>query len=110
MEWLGSDGVFVTGGLGIDLLLILSGPITGVPMVLFVYAAQRMNLSTIGLLQYIGPTGQLLMGVLLYGEGFTTGHAVAFACIWVALVLYSLDTLSSHRADQRRRRAESGEA
>lgn len=107
--WLGSDGVFATGGLGIDLLLILSGPITGVPMVLFVYAAQRLNLSTVGLLQYIGPTGQLVMGVLLYGESFTAGHAVAFACIWVALVLYSADTLSLHRADQRRQRAAAGE-
>lgn len=102
--WLGSDGIFATDGLGTDLLLMLSGPITGVPMVLFVYSAQRLNLSTVGLLQYIGPTGQLLMGVLLFGESFTTGHAIAFACIWVALVLYSADTLSLHRADQRRRR------
>lgn len=102
--WLGADGAFVAGGLDTNLLLMLSGPVTGIPMVLFVYGAQRLNLSTVGLLQYLGPTGQLLMGVLLYGEAFTTGHAVGFACIWVALAVFSADTLSLHRADQRRRR------
>lgn len=106
--WLGAAGAFATGGLGTGLLLLLSGPITGIPMVLFVYGAQRLNLSTVGLLQYIGPTGQLLMGVLLYGEAFTTGHAVVFACIWAALVLFSADTWSLHRADLRRRQAAAG--
>ncbi|WP_109118401.1 EamA family transporter RarD [Azospirillum sp. TSO22-1] len=96
--WLGPQGAFVSGGTGTAVLLALAGPITAVPLVLFMVGAARLKLSTIGLLQYIGPTGQLLLGVLVYGETFTPAHAVAFGCIWVALVLYSHDAFVTHRA------------
>lgn len=96
--WLGADGSFLNRGVGLDLLLALSGPMTAVPLTLFMVGAARLKLSTIGLLQYIGPTGQLILGVLVYGEAFTPAHAVAFCCIWMALVLYSHHALTTHRA------------
>ena len=76
----------------------MAGPVTAVPLLLFTVAASRLKLSTLGLMQYIGPTGQLLLGVLVYGEAFTAGHALAFGCIWLALALYSADAVSAHRA------------
>ncbi|WP_448189486.1 EamA family transporter RarD [Azospirillum sp. sgz301742] len=96
--WLGADGAFLTHGLGTGVLLVLAGPVTAVPLVLFMVGAGRLKLSTLGLLQYIGPTGQLILGVLVYGELFTPAHAVAFGCIWVALLLYSQDAFATHRA------------
>lgn len=104
--WLGADGAFATrGSLGHDLLLVLSGPITAVPLILFMVGAARLKLATVGLMQYIAPTGQLMLGVLVYGESFTNAHAIAFACIWVALALYSGDAIAGHRAVQRSRAA-----
>ena len=99
--WLGADGAFLMRGIGTDLMLVLSGPITAVPLILFMVGAARLKLSTIGLLQYVGPTGQLLLGVLVYGETFTPAHAFAFGCIWVALVLYSHHAVTAHRAAMR---------
>lgn len=94
-------GAFVSGGLDTDALLVMAGPVTAVPLVLFMIGAQRLKYSTIGILQYIGPTGQLLLGVFVYGESFSTGHAVAFGCIWLALVLFSADAWSTHRSNGR---------
>ncbi len=106
LVWLGADGAFGTAGLAQDLLLALAGPMTAVPLVLFMYGAQRLKLSTVGLLQYIGPTGMLVLGVLAFGEAFTPAHGVAFACIWTALALYSADTLATRRAAARAAAAE----
>lgn len=105
--WLNGTGAGTFGahGLGTDLMLALAGPVTAVPLVLFMIGAARLKLSTIGLLQYIGPTGQLLLGVLVYGETFTSAHTVAFGCIWVALVLYSADAVTTHRAARAEARA-----
>lgn len=94
MGWSGSFGHDV----GTSLLLVLAGPATAVPLVLFMIGAARLKLSTVGLLQYVGPTGQLLLGVLVYGEAFTSAHAIAFACIWVALMVFSADAFTTHRA------------
>ena len=90
--WLGhvGQGQF-GGGWTMTLLLIAAGAVTGVPLVLFMYGAQRLRLSTIGLLQYLAPTLQFLVAVLLYREPFTTAHMITFACIWAGLALYSSD-------------------
>lgn len=98
--WLNATGggSFGVHGLGTDLLIMLSGPITAVPLVLFMMGAARLKLSTIGLLQYISPTGQLMLGVLVYDEAFTSAHGIAFGCIWLALLLYSADAFTTHRA------------
>jgi chloramphenicol-sensitive protein RarD len=88
--------ISVRGGTGTDhdevgtaLLLIGSGAITALPLLLFAAAARRVQLSTIGLLQYIAPTCQLLIGVLVYGEPFDRVRWIGFAFIWMALALYS---------------------
>lgn len=90
-------GAFGAHGLGFDLLLAASGAITAVPLLLFNAGARRLQLSTIGLMQYLAPTGHLLLGTLVYGEPFTGAHGVAFACIWTALGLYSFDTYTTRR-------------
>jgi len=95
--WLGPRGSF-GHDLGGSLLLVVAGPMTAVPLVLFMVGATRLKLTTMGLLQYIVPTGQLLLGVLVYGEAFTSAHGVAFACIWAALVVFSADAFTTHRA------------
>ena len=71
-------------------LLLLAGVATTVPLVLFTAAARRLRYSTLGMLQFIAPTLQFLIAVLVYGEAFTIWHAVAFGSIWLALALYVL--------------------
>ncbi len=70
------------------LLLLLAGVATTVPLILFTAAARRLRYSTLGMLQFIAPTLQFLVAVLLYGERITIAHAVAFGSIWLALGLY----------------------
>lgn len=76
--------------------LILAGPITVVPLLSFALAARRLNLSTLGMMQFIAPTLQFLIGVY-YGEHLTTAHIVCFACIWTAVILFSWDAWRSSR-------------
>ena len=70
-------------------LLALSGPLTGIPLLWFGQAAKRLRLVTLGLLQYISPTFQFLVAVLVFHEPFGRAHAVAFTCIWGAVALYA---------------------
>ena len=72
-------------------LLALSGPITAVPLLLFAAAARQLSLSLLGLMQYMVPTMQLLLGVWLYHEPFGPGRLVGFALIWGGLALYSAE-------------------
>src|SRR3712207_6442587 len=76
-----------------QLLLAAAGPITAVPLLLFASGARRIPLSLLGLLQYIGPTIQLLLGVWLYHEPFGGARLAGFALIWGALAVYSLEGL-----------------
>jgi chloramphenicol-sensitive protein RarD len=78
-----------------DLLLILTGLTTAAPLIWFAAAAQRLKLSTLGLLQYLAPSGQLALGVLVYGETFGWIEGVAFATIWAALAIYTITALRS---------------
>lgn len=80
----------------IALLILLSGFVTIVPLVCFAGAARRLRLATVGLLQYIAPTGQLLLAVLLFGEPFGADRIAAFVLIWLAVICYSLDSLRAH--------------
>jgi chloramphenicol-sensitive protein RarD len=77
----------------ISMLLLLGGVITIVPLVLFAGCTRRLRLATVGLLQYIAPTGQLLMAVLLFNEAFGWERAIAFAFIWAAVLTYSVDSI-----------------
>jgi chloramphenicol-sensitive protein RarD len=75
--------------LELSLLLIAAGPVTAIPLLLFAYGARRIPLSLVGLLQYIGPSIQLLLGVWLFHEPFAGAKIVGFGLIWVGLGLYS---------------------
>jgi chloramphenicol-sensitive protein RarD len=81
----------------VTLGLLVGGVVTIVPLVLFASAARRLRLSTVGLLQYIAPTTQLALAVLAFGEEFTQGHAIAFAIIWSAVGVYTVDSWRSRR-------------
>ena len=78
-------------------LLVLSGPLTAVPLILFALAAKRLTLTTIGMMQYIGPTIQFLLALLVFREVFGWVHGAAFAFIWLALIVFSGDGLKAVR-------------
>lgn len=96
LAWMRRLGIAVFPGAGLTtaLLLIGAGLITLLPLLFFAIAARRLRLATLGLLQYIAPTGHFLIGVFVYGEPFTKADGVTFCCIWIGLALY---TLSLHR-------------
>ncbi|GJL95008.1 MAG: membrane protein [Hyphococcus sp.] len=98
--WLMGNGaaVFTNQSMGKDILLILAGPVTVVPLVLFALSARRLRLSTLGFLQYIGPTLQFILGIY-YGETFTLAHAICFGLIWTGLAIYSFDAARANRAE-----------
>ena len=92
----GQGGFLVSqsqGGYGalMSLMLIVSGGLTALPLVGFSYAVRRVPLSVVGLLQYIAPTMQFLIGVLVFHEAFDRDRAIGFACIWVALAIFAID-------------------
>lgn len=84
---------FAAASLGVKMLLALAGPITAIPLLLFAAAARRIPLSMLGLIQYVTPTLQLLIGVLIYSEPFGQVQLIGYGAIWVALLVYSLDGL-----------------
>ena len=86
-----------------DGMLISTGIITAVPLLLFAYGAQRVTMTTLGILQYIAPSIQFIIGVTLYNEPLTTSRLIGFSIIWVALIIYSGETTFYHR--QRRQLA-----
>lgn len=96
--WLSTHG----GGLAIDdsplrgLLLALSGVATALPLILFAFGARRLRFSTLGMLQFIAPSAQFLIGVA-YGEPLTPLRLASFALIWAGLALFTWDTLTRER-------------
>ena len=74
-------------------LLLLAGPITAIPLLLFAAGARRIPLSLLGMLQYIGPSLQLAIGVWLFHEPFGPARMIGFVIIWSALAIYSLESL-----------------
>ncbi len=74
-------------------LLLAAGPITAIPLLLFASGARKIPLSVLGLLQYIGPSIQLSLGVFLFHEAFTSARVVGFVLIWSALALYAAEGL-----------------
>ena len=81
----------------VTLLLVLAGPVTSIPLILFGIAARRIPLSMIGFLQYLAPTLQFLIGVYIFRESFPPSRLLGFSLIWMALVVYSLDSVLSSR-------------
>jgi chloramphenicol-sensitive protein RarD len=85
----GSGGFTGAWGLKLDALLVVGGALTALPLIGFAYAVRRVPLSVVGLLQYISPTMQFLIGVLVLGEAFDRDRAVGFVFIWIALLLFA---------------------
>ena len=79
------------------LLLIASGPVTSIPLMLFAKGIRKTSITTSGILMYINPTLQLLVGVLIYNEVFTKMNAITFAFVWAAVILFVLDSLRKHK-------------
>jgi chloramphenicol-sensitive protein RarD len=90
-------GAFFHAGAISDALLAGAGFITAVPLLLFSSAARRIPLSLIGLLQYIAPTLQFLLGVLVYREPFTAVKLIGFGIVWIALIVYGVEGLIVYR-------------
>ncbi len=92
------SGAFGRIDLGTDVLLTFAGLATAVPLICFLEAARRLRLSTVGLMQYLAPSLNFLLAVLVYNEPFTVTHVITFTCIWIALAIYSFDAFFSRRA------------
>jgi chloramphenicol-sensitive protein RarD len=92
------QGAFLHSGVTTDLFLIGGGLVTSIPMIMFSSATQRIPLSLVGILQYIAPTLQFLIGVLIYKEPFTSVQFIGFAIVWIALILYAAEGLYTRRA------------
>jgi chloramphenicol-sensitive protein RarD len=86
-------GFFLHGSVRIDLLLLGTSVLTAVPLTFFTAGARRINLSTLGLLQYIAPTGMFLLAVFYYHEPFSRVQVWTFIMIWAALAIYSTDSI-----------------
>ncbi|TDV34768.1 chloramphenicol-sensitive protein RarD [Paraburkholderia caballeronis] len=95
--WRG-ESAFAVAPASLQFLLALAGPITAVPLLLFAAAARRISLSTLGVIQYVTPTLQLLTGVLIYREPFGHVQMLGYGAIWVALALYSLEGMRNAAA------------
>ena len=85
------SGVMARGDLALDAWLVVGGPLTALPLLLFAASARRLPLATVGLLQYLSPTIQLALGVWVFHEPFDRVRLLGFGFIWAALVLYSVD-------------------
>jgi chloramphenicol-sensitive protein RarD len=101
LAWQG-QGVFGQGDLRTDLWLLAAGPLTAVPLLLFASGARRVSMATLGLMQYLSPSIQFLLGLFVYHEPFSAGRGIGFMLIWLALAVYSAE---SWRALRRQRTA-----
>lgn len=79
------------------LLLAASGAVTSIPLMLFAKGIRKTSITTSGILMYINPTLQLLVGVLIYNEVFTKMNAITFAFVWAAVILFVIDSLRKHK-------------
>jgi chloramphenicol-sensitive protein RarD len=86
-----------------DILLVLGGAITAIPLLLFTAAARRLPYSTLGFLQYVAPSLQFLLAVFAFGEPLTAAHLVCFGAIWTALAIFVFESLRRGRAAARAR-------
>ncbi|TRZ66189.1 MAG: EamA family transporter RarD [Rhodocyclaceae bacterium] len=92
------QGAFIHSGALIDILLIGCGLVTAIPLLLFSSAAQRIPLALLGVLQYIGPTLQFLIAILIYREPFALDKLIGFGIIWTALLIFAIEGFLAHRA------------
>jgi chloramphenicol-sensitive protein RarD len=99
IAWLSASGAstFGTDGIGRALLFTTTGVITAVPLLLFGAAAIRVSMVSLGLLQYLAPTIQFILGVTVFGEQMTPGRWIGFTLVWIALAIFTVEALNHHR-------------
>lgn len=102
--WLQSAGqlAFAHIDLRTDLLLVMAGFVTSFPLLCFAAAVTRLSLTAAGMFQYIAPSLSLAVAVLIYDEPFGIDRVVTFTCIWIALAIFTVETLYFHRRLGRR--------
>ncbi|MBN2788888.1 MAG: EamA family transporter RarD [Candidatus Delongbacteria bacterium] len=91
------SGSFLITDIGTNILLIGTGVVTSIPLLLFAFAARNIPLSTVGILQYIAPSFQFLIGVIIYKEDFSSSDLTGFSLVWIALLIFSLESHFSNR-------------
>jgi chloramphenicol-sensitive protein RarD len=106
-NWVG-QGAFLHTGLGSDVLMAGAGLVTTIPLVMFTSAAQLVPLTTVGLMHYITPTCQFLLGVLVYGESFTHRQALGFGIVWTALAIFCVEAIVANNRAKSERREKNG--
>jgi len=92
------SAAFLHTGLTSDLLMAGAGIVTTIPLLMFASAARRIPLTMVGILQYIAPTLQFLLGVFVYKEEFDLAHFIGFSIVWLALVIFWIENYFAHRA------------
>lgn len=97
--WLSGQGESTFGGgdLSTDLLLMLGGFVTSFPLLCFAAAVTRLPLTTLGMFQYIAPSISLVIAVFYYGESFGLSRIVMFTCVWIAIIIFTLEAWYFHR-------------
>ena len=101
LDWqgiVGRSGGYFGSGIGISAWLILSGVLTGLPLVLMAFAMERLKLATVGLVQYVNPTLQFLLAIVVFMEPMSRTHMAAFGLIWTGLAIYSYNALRQDKA------------
>jgi chloramphenicol-sensitive protein RarD len=91
------SGAFLHDGPLVDVLLVGAGLVTTIPLLMFASAAKQIPLTIVGLLQYIAPTLQFLIGVFLYKEPFDQAHFIGFAIVWAALIVFAIESYATNR-------------
>lgn len=92
-----NTGAFLHSGVTADLLMVGAGVVTTIPLLLFASAAKQIPLSTVGILQYLAPTIQLLIGVLVYKETFDQSRLIGFGIVWLALIIFWVESYLASR-------------
>lgn len=91
------SAAFLHDGATIDLLLAGAGVVTTIPLLMFASAAKEIPLNMVGILQYLAPTFQFLIGVFIYKEPFDTSHLIGFSIVWLALIIFGVENFLARR-------------
>jgi chloramphenicol-sensitive protein RarD len=94
------QGAFGHSGSVSALLMVGSGVVTIIPLLMFASAARRIPLTMIGIMQYVAPTLQFLIGVLIYKEPFASAQMIGFSMVWIALIVFWMEGVIAHRAQR----------
>jgi chloramphenicol-sensitive protein RarD len=96
--WMGVNHELAFGAAGFktNVMLVLAGLVTTVPLVMFTHGARNLKLTTLGLIQYLSPISSMFLGIFLYGEKVSPGMMLSFVLIWAGLCIYTWGSLSQY--------------